>query len=169
LGKLGAHVAQAVASIGYPVAGWARRSREIDGVEIFHGAEQFNAFLARSRVLVNLLPLTPETEGIINADSLAGLKPNAVVINIARGGHVVDADLLAALDSGHVQAAVLDVFRQEPLPAEHPYWHHPKVRVTPHISAATLEAEAAEQISEGIRRLENGEQANGLVRRDSGY
>ena len=169
LGQLGAHVAQAVAALGYPVAGWARRPRQIDGIEVFHGTDHLKAFLARSRVLVNLLPLTPDTEGIINADLLAGLMPNAVVINIARGRHVVDADLLAALDNGHVQAAVLDVFHQEPLPAEHPYWRHPKVRVTPHVAAATIEAEAADQIRDGVTRLEQGEQAKGLVRRDTGY
>lgn len=169
LGKLGAHVAAAVASLGYPVAGWARSAREQAGVEVFHGTAQFHDFLGRTRVLVNLLPLTPETRGIINRDLLQALRPDAVVINIARGGHVVDADLLAALDSGRLQGAVLDVFNQEPLPEDHPYWSHPKVRVTPHIAAVTLEADAAEQISRRILNLEQGKAADGLVRRDTGY
>lgn len=169
LGQLGAHVATVVAGLGYPVAGWARSPRRQEGVQVFHGADLLKDFLARTRVLVNLLPLTPETTGIINAEFLAGLRPDAVIINIARGGHVVDADLLAALDSGQVQKAVLDVFNQEPLPAEHPYWSHPRVTVTPHIAAATLEADAAAQISSRIRRLDQGEAAAGLVRRDAGY
>lgn len=169
LGQLGAHVATVVAGLGYPVAGWARSPRKHEGVQVFHGSDQLKDFLARTRVLVNLLPLTPETTGIINAELLAGLRPDAVIINIARGGHVVDADLLAALDSGQVQKAVLDVFNQEPLPADHPYWSHPRVTVTPHIAAATLEADAATQISNRIRRLDQGEAAAGLVRRDTGY
>lgn len=169
LGKLGLHVARAVSALGYPVAGWARSPREEDGLEVYHGAEQLQAFLGRSRVLVNLLPLTPETTGIIDAKLLAGLMPKAVVINIARGGHVVDEDLLAALDSGKVQAAVLDVFNQEPLAADHPYWAHPQVRITPHVAAVTLEADAASQISRRIELLERGEPATGLVRRDTGY
>jgi len=169
LGKLGAHVARAVAALGYPVAGWARSLRSVEGVDVFAGEAQFNDFLARSRVLVNLLPLTPETTGIIDAALLQRLRPDAVVINIARGGHVVDADLLAALDSGRVRAAVLDVFNEEPLPADHPYWSHPRVRVTPHVAAATLEEDAAAQISERILRLERGEAVTGVVRRDTGY
>lgn len=169
LGKLGSYVAKAVAALGYPVAGWARSPREEAGIKVFHGSEQFAAFLGRTRVLVNLLPLTPETKGVINHELLAGLVPNAVVINIARGAHVVDDDLLAALDSGKVQSAILDVFNQEPLPSSHRYWSHPKVRITPHVAAVTLEAEAAQQISERIQRLERGESVSGLVRRDTGY
>jgi len=169
LGKLGMHVARAVQAVGYPVAGWARSAREQTGFDTFHGAEQLPAFLARTRVLVNLLPLTPQTRGIINRSLLEQLRPDAVVINIARGGHVVDADLLAALDSGRVQAAVLDVFNQEPLSPEHPYWQHPRVRITPHVAAMTLEAEAAEQISRRIAQLEAGEPASGRVQRETGY
>lgn len=169
LGKLGSYVAKAVAALGYPVAGWARSARNEEGIEVFHGADQFAAFLSRTRVLVNLLPLTPETQGIINQDLLLKLLPDAVIINIARGAHVVDDDLLAALDSGRVQAAILDVFNQEPLPASHRYWSHPSVKITPHVAAVTLEAEAAQQISERIQRLERGESVSGLVRRETGY
>lgn len=169
LGTLGTHVAGALAVLGYPVAGWARSPRRHEGVACFHGAAQLPEFLGRTRVLVNLLPLTPETRGIINHELIAALQPDAVVINIARGGHVVDADLLAALDSGRVLAAVLDVFNQEPLPADHPYWSHPRVRVTPHVAAATLEADAADQITRRILGLERGETVSGLVRRETGY
>ena len=169
MGKLGAHVARAVAELGYPVAGWARTARADDDVEIFHGREALPAFLSRTRVLVNLLPLTAATQGIINRQLLTALKPNAVIINIARGAHVVDEDLLEALDSGKVQAAVLDVFNEEPLPPNHPYWSHPRVRVTPHVAAITLESEAARQISERIHGLDRGEQVSGLVHRETSY
>lgn len=169
LGKLGAHVARAVSGLGYPVAGWARGPRRIEGVRAFHGAEQLQDFLGHTRVLVNLLPLTPQTTGIIDRGLLAGLLPDAVVINIARGGHVVDEDLLAALDAGRVQTAVLDVFNEEPLPSGHPYWSHPRVRITPHVAATTLETHAVEQIGERIRRLERGEPVEGVVGRDTGY
>ena len=169
MGKLGMHVAKAVSALGYPTAGWARSPRPEEAVHVYHGAGQLAEFLGRTRVLVNLLPLTPETTGIIDSKLLAGLMPDAVVINIARGGHVVDEDLLAALDAGKLQRAVLDVFNQEPLPPDHPYWTHPKVRITPHVAAVTLEADAASQISRRIQQLERGEPASGLVRRDTGY
>lgn len=169
VGKLGLYVAKAIAALGYPVAGWARSPRDEEDVQIFHGKEQFAEFLGRTRVLVNLLPLTPETAGIINGKLLAGLQHDSVVINIARGGHIVDEDLIDALNSGHVRAAVLDVFNQEPLPREHPYWNHPRVRVTPHVAAMTLEADAVMQISRRIELLERGEPASGLVHRDTGY
>jgi len=169
LGQLGAHVARAVAALGYPVAGWARSPHTLQGVSTYAGDDQLGAFLARTRVLVNLLPLTPQTTGIIDAALLRQLRPEAVVINIARGAHVVDADLLAALDAGHVQAAVLDVFNQEPLPSDHPYWAHPRVRVTPHVAAATLEDDALRQIVERIERLERGEAVSGVVNRATGY
>lgn len=169
LGALGAQVAQTVARMGYPVAGWARSHRTLDGVEVFHGHARLDAFLARTRVLVNLLPLTPDTVGIINARLLSGLQPDAVVINIARGAHVVDSDLLAALDSNRVRAAVLDVFNEEPLPPQHPYWRHPRVRVTPHVAAVTLETDAVTQITDRIRRMERGEPVGGVVQRERGY
>src|SRR5690606_1760091 len=169
LGQLGAHVARAVAALGYPVAGWARSPHTLQGVSTYAGDDQLGAFLARTRVLVNLLPLTPQTTGIIDAALLRQLRPEAVVINIARGAHVVDADLLAALDAGHVQAAVLDVFNQEPLPSDHPYWAHPRVRVTPHVAAATLEDDALRQNVERIDRLQRSEADRGVVNRATGY
>lgn len=169
MGALGAHVAGVVAGMGYPVAGWARSPRALPGIRTFNGPEQLDAFLAGTRVLVNLLPLTPDTAGIIDKRLLGALLPDAVVINIARGAHIVDADLLAALESNRVQAAVLDVFNEEPLPPEHPYWSHPRVRITPHVAAATLEDGALIQICDRLRRMESGENVSGIVNRGRGY
>jgi glyoxylate/hydroxypyruvate reductase len=120
-------------------------------------------------VLVNLLPLTPDTENILDRRTLARLQPGGFVINLARGAHLVDEDLLALLDSGHLAGAVLDVFREEPLPAGHPFWQHPKVVVTPHTSARTLRDESIAQIARKIFALERGEPIAGVVDRDKGY
>ena len=122
LGVLGTRVAQALAQFEFPVNGWSRSPKAVAGVRAFSGAGQFNDFLAASRVLVNLLPLTPDTANIIHRDTLSRLQPGAYVINVARGAHLVDDDLLALIASGHVAGATLDVFRTEPLPAAHPFW-----------------------------------------------
>ncbi|HEX2545546.1 MAG TPA: glyoxylate/hydroxypyruvate reductase A [Ramlibacter sp.] len=169
LGVLGQRVAQAVAAFEFPVRGWSRSAKEVAGVECFAGEAQFDAFLRGTRVLVNLLPLTPETENIMDRDTLGRLLPGALVINVARGRHLVDADLLALLDSGHLAGAVLDVFRTEPLPANHPFWRHPKIRVTPHTSARTLRDESIAQIAGKIRALQQGEPIAGVVDRNRGY
>lgn len=169
LGAIGSQVAQAVAAAGYPTAGWSRSARRIDGVQTFDGSGQLAAFLARSRVLVNVLPLTPDTENILNRRNLQQLRPGAYVINVARGPHVVDEDLLALIDEGHLQGALLDVFRVEPLPAGHPYWRHPKVRVTPHVAAMTLEDETVGQVLRKIDLLEQGHPVTGVVSRGQGY
>ena len=113
-------------------------------------------FLAATRILVCLLPLTPETDGILNQRHLTRLLPGGYVINVARGGHVVDDDLIALIDNGHLAGATLDVFRQEPLPPEHPFWKHPKITVTPHTSARTLRAESIAQIAGKIQALHGG-------------
>ncbi len=162
LGVLGARVAQAVAAFDFPVNGWSRTPRELPGVRAFHGAEGFNDFLAASRVLVNLLPLTPDTRDILNRDTLSRLQPGGYLINVARGAHLVEDDLIALLDNGHLAGATLDVFRTEPLPAEHPFWQHPKVTVTPHTSARTLRSESIHQIVAKIRRLLGGEPIDNL-------
>jgi glyoxylate/hydroxypyruvate reductase A len=128
----------------------------VPGVESFHGRDGFKPLLARSEVVVCLLPLTPETDGILNAEAFAALPKGAVVINAARGGHVVDADLIAALDSGHIAAATLDVFQTEPLPSDHPFWAHPKITVTPHIASTTNPRSAVPQIVDNIRRVRAG-------------
>jgi glyoxylate/hydroxypyruvate reductase len=169
LGVLGQRVAQAVAAFDFPVRGWSRSAKDVPGVQCFAGAAQFADFLAGTRVLVNLLPLTPETENILDRDALSRLLPGGYVINVARGAHLVDADLVALLDSGHLAGAALDVFRTEPLPADHPFWRHPKITVTPHTSARTLRDESIAQIARKIRAFERGEPIAGVVDREKGY
>lgn len=169
LGQVGQRVAETVASFGYPTAGWSRTAREVPGIETFAGTDALPAFLARTRVLVNVLPLTDDTRDILAAPLFAQLPQGAHIINVGRGQHLVEDDLLAALDSGHLAGATLDVFRTEPLPAEHAFWRHPAVTVTPHTAARTLRAESVAQIAGKIRRLEAGEDAGGQVERGRGY
>lgn len=169
LGVLGQRVARALAAFEFPVRGWSRSAKEVPGVQCFSGPAQFDAFLAGTRVLVNLLPLTPGTENILDRGTLSRLQPGGYVINVARGAHLVDADLLALLDSGHLAGAALDVFRTEPLPPEHPFWRHPKITVTPHTSARTLRDESIAQIAGKIRALAAGRPIAGVVDRDRGY
>ena len=169
LGVLGERVAKALAQFDFPVNGWSRSPKAIDGVRAFTGAEQFNAFLGASRVLVNLLPLTSDTTNLINKDTLARLQQGAYVINVARGAHLVDEDLLAAIASGHVAGATLDVFRTEPLPAGHAFWSHPRITITPHTSARTLRDESIAQIARKMAALERGEAVAGIVNPARGY
>ena len=169
LGVLGERVAQAVAHFDFPVNGWSRSPKSMTGVQCFHGCDQWDTFLASSRVLVCLLPLTPETENILNVRSLSVLRPGGYVINVARGAHVVDADLIAALDSGHLAGATLDVFRVEPLSPDHAFWAHPKITLTPHTSARTLRTESIAQIAGKIAALEGGNQVAGWVDNGRGY
>ncbi|MGB4360495.1 MAG: glyoxylate/hydroxypyruvate reductase A [Rhodoferax sp.] len=169
LGVLGARVAQALAHFEFPVNGWSRTPKLLDGVRGFNGAAQLDAFLTSSRVLVNLLPLTPDTTNILNRERLSRLQPGGYVINVARGAHLVDEDLLTLLDSGHLAGATLDVFRTEPLPAAHPFWHHPKITITPHTSARTLRETSIAQIADKMAALERGEPVAGLVDVGRGY
>jgi len=172
MGVLGERVAKSLLQFEFPVNGWSRSPRAADGeygVQGFHGAAQFNDFLAASRVLVCLLPLTPETVDIMRRDTLSRLRPGGYVINVARGGHLVDEDLIALIDSGHLAGATLDVFRTEPLPEDHPFWAHPKITVTPHTSARTLRIESIEQIARKILAMERGEPVAGVVHADRGY
>jgi len=169
LGVLGERVARSLAQFEFPVNGWSRSAKTVDGVHCFSGAQGFHDFLAASRVLVCLLPLTPDTRDILNRDTLSRLQSGGYVINVARGAHVVDEDLLALLDSGHVAGATLDVFRTEPLPAAHPYWKHPKITVTPHTSARTLRSESIAQIAGKLAALQRGESVVGVVERARGY
>jgi glyoxylate/hydroxypyruvate reductase A len=138
-------------------------------VKCFSGADGFKDFLAASRVLVCLLPLTPETRDIMNRDSLALLQPGGYVINVARGAHLVEEDLLALLDSDHLAGATLDVFRTEPLPQGHPFWTHPKITVTPHTSARTLRSESIAQIAGKMAALMRDEPVAGVVHASRGY
>ncbi len=169
LGVLGERVAKAVAQFDFPVVGWSRSGKKIDGVQTFAGADEFDSFLAATRVLVCLLPLTPDTRDIMNHRHLAKLQPGAYVINVARGAHLVDDALLGLIDSGHLAGATLDVFRTEPLPAAHPFWKHPKITVTPHTSARTLREESIAQIVGKIKALERGERVDGVVDLLRGY
>lgn len=169
LGVIGSAVARNLVANGFPVAGWSRTPNAIDGVDVFAGREQLGGLLARSRVVVSVLPLTPQTASILNAKAFTAMPKNSYLVNIGRGEHVVDADLIAALDSGHLSGAMLDVFRDEPLPTAHPFWRHPRIVVTPHTAAPTVAADAEAQIIENIRRLENGEAPTGLVDRARGY
>jgi glyoxylate/hydroxypyruvate reductase A len=151
------------------VAGWARSPKWIEGVEVFAGSETFRKFLFRSRVVVNALPLTPQTENILDAAAFAAMPRGGYVVNIGRGAHLVDHELIAALDNGQLDGAMLDVFREEPLPSSHPFWHHPKIVVTPHVAAPTIGSEVHAQVIENIRRLERGDPPIGLVDIVRGY
>ena len=169
LGVLGERVARALAHFDFPVNGWSRSPKALDGILTFHGAEGFHDFLAASRVLVNLLPLTPATRDIMNRDTLARLQPGGYVVNVARGAHLVDEDLLALIDEGHLAGATLDVFRTEPLPAGHPFWTHPRIVATPHTSARTLREESVAQIARKMAALHRGEAVAGTVDPQRGY
>lgn len=169
MGALGVATAEVLCTLGFIVSGWSRREKEVAGVAMHHGADGLTTALAAAEILVLLLPDTPATENTLNATRLAMLPKGAVVINPGRGPLIDDDALIAALDSGHVAAATLDVFRIEPLPQDHPYWAHPKVTVTPHVAAETRATTAASVIAENIRRGEAGEPFLHLVDRASGY
>lgn len=157
IGVLGSHAATTLATLNFDVAGWSRTPKQVTGVTPFHGRPGLEAFLARTDILVCLLPLTPDTEGVLNADLFARLPAGARLINVARGGHLVEDDLIPALDSGRLAAATLDVFRQEPLPADHPFWRHPQITITPHVASITLPDTAAIPLVENIARVEAGQ------------
>ena len=169
LGVLGERVARAVAQFDFPVNGWSRSSKPLAGVQGFSGMAQLPAFLAASKVLVCLLPLTDETRDVMNADNLSRLQAGGYVINVARGAHLVDEDLLALLDSGHLAGATLDVFRTEPLPPAHAFWKHPKIVLTPHTSARTLRSESIAQMAKKLRALHSGQSVAGTVNPVRGY
>ncbi len=169
LGELGSAAAAALLALGFPVMGWTRNPREVTGVTCFAGADGLDDMLRQTDILVCLLPLTPQTRGVINAKSLALLPRGAFVINAARGGHVVAEDLLAALDADHIAAAALDVFEPEPLPADHRLWTHPKVLVWPHAASVTIPSSAAPQVVENLRRAREGKPLINLVDFSTGY
>lgn len=168
-GVLGQSVARKLTEFGFRVRCWSRSAKQIDGVQSFAGEAQRAAFLDGVKLLINLLPNTPETVGILNRELFALLSTGAYLINIARGAHLVEADLLAALEQGQMAAATLDVFAREPLPQDHPFWRHPRVTITPHIAAITLPQQAMDQIAANIRALEAGHAPAGVVDRQRGY
>jgi len=169
LGVLGERVARAVAQFEFPVRGWSRNPKAIPGVQCYAGEAELGDFLAATRILVCLLPLTPDTADILNRRTLSQLMPGAYLVNVARGGHLVDEDLLALLDEGHLAGATLDVFREEPLPRDHAFWRHEAITVTPHTSARTLREETVAQIVDKIHALGRGEPIAGVVDRQRGY
>jgi len=169
LGVLGAHVAQTVARFGMPVRGYSRSAKQVEGITTFAGEARFDAFLDGVKVLVNLLPHTPDTANVLNARTFSKLARGAYLINVARGAHLVEADLLDALASGQLAAATLDVFQEEPLPPDHPFWQEPRITVTPHMSALTLREESVAQIAQKMLALDRGEAVGGMVNIERGY
>jgi glyoxylate/hydroxypyruvate reductase len=169
LGVLGSAVGQALAGLGFEVTGWSRSAKTVEGVLCLHGHTGLERALAQAEIVILLLPDTRATRNILNADTLGSLPRGAVIINPGRGPLIEDNALLAALDSGQIAHATLDVFRDEPLPMDHPYWAHPKVTVTPHIASETRPITACEVIAENIRRGEADEPFLHLVDRDAGY
>lgn len=163
LGVLGQRVCKAIGEFDFPLSGWSRSQKSLDGVQCFHGEQGLDDFLVRTRVLVCLLPLTPATENIMRRQTLSRLLPGAYVINVARGQHLVDDDLLALIESGQLAGATLDVFRAEPLPAAHAFWRHPRITLTPHTSARTLREESVAQIAGKLRALRGGAPIDSLA------
>lgn len=169
LGQLGSTCSRSLAALGFSVSGWSRTPREIAGVHCFAGEREFTEFLQRAEILVCLLPLTAQTRGILNAATFSRLPQGAHLIHAARGEHLVEADLLAALERGQIEAATLDVFAAEPLPADHPFWLHPAITVVPHAAALTQPKTAAPIVTANIIRDLSGEPLWHVVDRRTGY
>ena len=169
IGELGSASARVLTALGFPVMGWSRSAKTLPGVQTFHGADGLLAMAAQSDILICLLPLTPETRGVLNAKLLATLPRGAYVINGARGGHMVAEDMLAALDSGHIAGAALDVFEPEPLLPESRFWTHPKVFLTPHAASITIPSSVAPQVVENIHNMRAARPLINLVDFSLGY
>jgi glyoxylate/hydroxypyruvate reductase A len=169
LGELGGSAARLLAQLGFDVQGWSRTQRRIDGVTVQTGADGLDAVLAQAEILVNLLPFTPQTEGLLDRTAFARMQRGAWLINAARGRHVVDADLVAALDEGRLAGAVLDVFAVEPLPQDHPFWSHPRIEVTPHVAAITHARTAAKAIADNLTGFLAGRKLQHVVDWSRGY
>jgi glyoxylate/hydroxypyruvate reductase A len=168
-GVLGQAVATDLARFGFPLSAWSKTRKDVPGVRLFSGQAELFVFLASARVLVCFLPSTRETRDLLNRATLSRLPRGAWLVNVARGPIVVDDDLIALLDEGHLAGATLDVFREEPLPQGHPFWHHPRITLTPHTSAVTVVEDSIAQVVDKIRRLERGEPVTGVVDRARGY
>lgn len=168
-GVLARAVADALAPFGFPLATWSRSAHDWPGVVSFAGNDSLHAFFARSRIVVALLPSTPETRGLLDARAFAAMPEGAHLVNLGRGDLIVDDDLVAALDRGHLAHATLDVFREEPLSPGHPFWHHPGITITPHVSAVTRVADSVAQVAAKLEALERGAPVSGVVDRAKGY
>jgi len=169
IGLLGTSVARQLRAVGYRVSGWSRRVKNMDGIETFSGESGFERLVKSSDVLVCLLPLTDGTRGILNADVFEAMPEGGLVINVARGGHLVVADLLAALDAGKLSGAVLDVFEDEPLAPESPIWRHPSITVTPHVASFSNPVTGIRQIVQALDRIDAGGLPENLVDLEAGY
>ena len=169
LGELGSHAAGLLRGMGFAVRGWSRSPKAIEGIATFAGPDGLAPFLAGTAILVCLLPLTPETRGIMDAHLLAGLPTGARLINVGRGAQLVERDLIDALDRGHLAHASLDCVAEEPLPPGHPFWSHPRIDITPHVASFSLPDSAAEGVVDNLRRLEEGRPLRNLVDRARGY
>jgi glyoxylate/hydroxypyruvate reductase A len=169
MGALGGRVLQALGHFGFPLRGWSRGQKDVAGVTCYSGVDGLDQFLDGCRVLVCMLPLTAETNNLLGRANLAKLAPGAYLINVARGAHVAEPELLTLIRSGHIAGATLDVFRNEPLPAPHPFWDEPRITMTPHVSALTLRAESVQQIADKIAAFERGEPVPNIVDRNQGY
>jgi glyoxylate/hydroxypyruvate reductase A len=169
LGVLGQAALRKLRDFGYDCAGWSRSAHTLEGVACYHGADGLRAFLARTDILICLLPLTDSTRGILNRDLFAALPPGAALVNVGRGGHLVEADLLAALDSGQLSSAIIDVLETEPPPDDHPFWDHPAIVLTPHIASMTQPETAFQVVLDNIRRHQAGQPLIGVVDRQRGY
>lgn len=169
LGQTGLDACARLRDLEFSVTGWSNSAKQLDGVTCLHGPDQFDKLLSEADILVNLLPLTPETENILNSKSFAKMPDGAFIVNCSRGGTIVDDDLLAALDSGKIEAAALDVFRTEPLPESSPYWDHPAVTVTPHAAAPSNESSAADFIASNIKKAIDGGIPSPIVDLGKGY
>jgi len=155
LGKLGEYAATKLSAMGFHVVGWSRSKKVINGVTSYAGDEQLGEFLAQASTLVCLLPLTSATRGILNTELFNQLPHGACLVNVARGEHLIEEDLLSSLDSGQLRSACLDVFREEPLPPTHPFWQHPQIQLTPHCSSITDPVSVAPQVLENYQRMKN--------------
>jgi glyoxylate/hydroxypyruvate reductase A len=169
LGDIGATIAAGLLGFDFQLLGWSRSPKSVSGVKSFAGKEELPQFLAQCDYCVCVLPLTDDTRGIMNADFFATLPKEAFVINVARGGHLIEEDLIAALDSGHLSGAVLDVFQTEPLPADSPIWRHPKITATPHIAGITDPRMALAYVDDCVARCESGKPLDNIVDLGKGY
>ena len=169
LGSLGQVLANDLVRFGFKVQGWSNSRKSVDGTKSYAGKEELSDFLKTTEILVCLLPLTNQTSGILNEELLLQLPKEAYLINVARGGHLVDADLLELLNTGHLSGASLDVYHQEPLGTDHPFWEHPKIHMTPHCASVSDTDSVVPQILENYRRLQNDEPLLNLVSKSKGY